>query len=130
MRLNVAETVVAAVTDTVQVRDDPAHPPPLQPEKTKPLLLGVALSVTSVLTGYAAEQTEPQLMPAGVLVTVPGPETEMLRGNVDALKLAVTVIEVLPVTVQGAVPAQPPPLQPVKEPAVGVAVRVTVVPAG
>jgi hypothetical protein len=51
--------------------------------------------------------------------------------EVATLKLAVTVTDVLPAKVQGAVPAQPPPLQPVKiEPAAGVAARVTEVPAG
>jgi hypothetical protein len=45
------------------------------------------------------------------------------------VKVAVTVTGVLPVRTQGAVPPQPPPLQPLKdEPVVGVAVRVRTVP--
>ena len=43
--------------------------------------------------------------------------------------MAVTVVAALIVTVQVAVPEQPPPLQPVKvEPATGAAVKVTEVP--
>src|SRR5207244_1467146 len=47
----------------------------------------------------------------------------------EASKVAVTVVAVVRVTVQGPVPVQPPPLQPVKtDQASGVAVRVTTVP--
>jgi hypothetical protein len=50
--------------------------------------------------------------------------------EVTRLKLAVTVTDVLVAKVQEAVPAQPPPLQPLKiEPAEGVAARVMEVPA-
>ena len=45
------------------------------------------------------------------------------------MKVAVTVVAALRVTVQVPVPLQPPPLQPVKvEPAAGAAVSVTAVP--
>jgi hypothetical protein len=45
------------------------------------------------------------------------------------VKVAVTVIAEFIVTVQGPVPVQPPPLQPVKvDPLAGLAVRVTAVP--
>ena len=45
------------------------------------------------------------------------------------MKVAVTVVAAETVTVQVPVPAQPPPLQPLKvEPAAGAAVRVTAVP--
>ncbi len=47
------------------------------------------------------------------------------------LKVAVTVVLAVSVTVQEPAPEQPPPLQPEKaEPAAGVAVRVTAVPLG
>ena len=45
------------------------------------------------------------------------------------MKVAVTVVAALKVTVQVPVPVHPPPLQPLKiEPAAGVAVSVTAVP--
>ena len=71
--LNAAATAVAAFTLTTQVEEDPEQPP-LQPVKETPFLFGVAVSVSSVPWGYVAEQSERQLIPAGVLVTVPGPE--------------------------------------------------------
>src|SRR5439155_1381721 len=99
---NVEVTTAAPVTVTVQVPVPTQPPPPLQPLKVEPAL-GVAVRVTVVPLGKVAEQPVPQSMPAGVLVTVQLP-----------------------------VPAQPPlPLQPAKvEPALGAAVRVTVVPLG
>ena len=71
------------------------------------------------------------MIPAGVLVTVPLPVPALLtvRANVGTSNVAMTVVVAFKVTVQGPVPVQPPPLQPVKvEPAAGVAVSVTVVP--
>jgi hypothetical protein len=64
----------------VQVGADPEQPPPLQPVKTALVLFGVAVRVIKVLLGYVAEQTEPQLIPEGVLVTLPGPELTTVRG--------------------------------------------------
>jgi hypothetical protein len=98
---------------------------------------GVAVSVTVLPVEYVAEQLEPQLIPDGELVIVPGPVFPTLTVKdvevgveVAILKLAVTVTDVLVAKVQGAVPVQPPPLHPVKvEPAEGVAARVTEVPA-
>jgi hypothetical protein len=72
-------------------------------------------------------------MPAGALATVPVPVPALLTVTwtcVAAVNVAVTVTGALAVRIQGAVPAQPPPLQPVNvEPTAGVAVRVTAVPA-
>ena len=79
MRENVAETAVAAFMVIVQVGAVPAQPPPRQPVK-RVLLFGVAVSVSNDPLGYVAEQTEPQLIPAGLLVTVPGPEVVTVRG--------------------------------------------------
>lgn len=68
---NAAPTVVAAVIVTVHVAV-PEHPPPVQPVKTDPAA-GVAASATLDPAANVAEQTLPQLMPAGVLVTLPLP---------------------------------------------------------
>ena len=77
--LNVAETAFGPVMVIVQVGAEPEQPPPLQPVKA-PLLFGVAVRVSRVPLGYVAEQTEPQLIPEGVLVTLPGPELATVRG--------------------------------------------------
>src|SRR5260370_16045244 len=54
-----------------------------------------------------------------------------VRVKVGWVKVAVTVVAALRVTVQAPVPEQPPPLQPLKvEPVAGVAVSVTAVPPG
>jgi hypothetical protein len=75
------------------------------------------------------EQVEPQLIPLGLLVTVPLPVPALLTVRVGlpgGLKVAVTDWAVLMVTVQVPVPEQPPPLQPPKvEGAIGAAVSVT-----
>jgi hypothetical protein len=76
--LNVPKTEVAAVMLTTQVRADPEQPPPLQPVKVEPFF-GVAVRVTTVPLAYASEQSGPQLMPDGVLVTVPGPDSAAVR---------------------------------------------------
>ena len=88
--------------------------------------------------GKLAEHVEPQLIPAGVLVTVPFPEplSDLVTETVklvppppEELKVAVTVVLLVSLIVAVPVPEVPPPLQPAKtEPAAGVAVRVTVVP--
>src|SRR5438093_13660273 len=126
---NVALTVVAALTVTVQV-PVPTQPPRRQPLKVEPAA-GAAVSVTEVPLANAAEQVAPQETPAGALVTVPLPATALFRASVKVCraKVAVTVCAAFTVTVQVPVPEQPPPLQPEKvEPAAGAAVKVTEVP--
>jgi len=126
---NVAVTVVAALTVTVQV-PVPAQPPPLQPLKMEPAA-GAAVSVTELPVANAAEQVAPQETPAGALVTVPLPAPALLTVSVKdcKAKVAVTEVAALIVTVQVPLPVQPPPLQPLKvEPAAGAAVKVTKVP--
>jgi hypothetical protein len=79
------------------------------------------------------EQFGPQLIPVGVLVTVPvpAPALETVSVKVSCAKVAVAVVAAVSVTVQDPVPEQPPPLQPPKvEPEAGVAVSVTTVPLG
>src|SRR5438552_3293046 len=96
-----------------------------------PVPAGVTVSVTAVPLVKLAEQVAPQVIPAGELVTVPLPVPAgvTVRVKVWSAKVAVTVVAALRVTVQGPLPEQPPPLQPLKvEPAAGVAVSVTAVP--
>ena len=69
--VKVAVTVVAA--ETVTTHDPvPVQPPPLQPVKAE-FALGVAVIVTAVPLVKLAVQLAPQLIPAGLLVTVPVP---------------------------------------------------------
>jgi hypothetical protein len=73
----------------------------------------------------------PQLIPAGLEVTVPLPDPDLLTDsvNVCTLKVAVTDVAAFIVTEQVPVPEQPPPLQPAKvDPPAGLAVSVTDVP--
>src|SRR5882724_11840233 len=124
----VAVTLVAAASVTVQDAV-PLQPPPLQPVKAEPRP-GLAVSVTEVPLLKAAAHTAPQSMPAGLLVTAPAPVPALaiVRAKVGA-KVAVTLVAAASVTVQEAVPVQPPPLQPVKaEPGPALAVRVTEAP--
>ncbi len=62
-------------------------------------------------------------------VPLPVPVLLIVRLKVWSVKLAVTVVAAVNVTVQEPVPEHPPPLHPAKvEPVAGVAVRVTAVP--
>lgn len=123
-------TLVALDIVTTQL-PVPEQPPPLQPMKAVPKV-GRAVRVTVVPLGKLATQPVPQLMPAGVLVMVPVPLPAIVMPStwvVGTAKLAVTAVAAAIVTTQVPVPVQPP-LQPAKtEPAAGVAVSVTVLPA-
>jgi hypothetical protein len=80
----------------------------------------------------SAEQTVPQLMAAGLLVTVPVPDPDFStsRGKVKRLNMAVTVVAAFMVTTQVPVPEQGPfhPAKTVFVPST--AVSVTTVPKG
>jgi len=125
--VKVAVTVVAALKVTVQV--PVPEQPPLQPVKIDPAA-GAAVSVTPVPLAKLAAQVAPQVMPAGLLVTVPAPAPALETVSVKVgVKVAVTVVAAEIVTTHDPVPEHPPPFQPLKvEPAAGVAVSVTAVP--
>jgi len=128
-RLNVAVTDLAAVTLTVQAVPDtelqPLHPPKREP------LFATAVSVTVVPLVYGSEQSAPQLIPAGLDETVPPPAPALLTASMKlgTVKLAVTVLAALMVTVQAVPEAESHPVHPPKrEPPFATAVSVTVVP--
>ncbi|HET9252662.1 MAG TPA: hypothetical protein VFP58_11155 [Candidatus Eisenbacteria bacterium] len=123
----------------VQLCDEvPEQASPLQP--TNLPADGEANSVMLVPAGKVAVHVEPQLIPGGLLVTVPFPSPDLIVLTVsvkvsppppEVLNVAVTVVFAVSVIVAVPVPEVPPPLQPAKtEPEAGVAVKVTTVPDG
>lgn len=126
--MNVAFTVVDDFS--VRVHDPvPEQLPPLQPPKDP--FVAVAASVTTDPDEKLAEHLLLQLIPAGVLVTVPVPLPAKLTVRVTRcrLKVAVTDVAAVSVAVQVPVPLHPPPLQPAKvDPVAALAVSVTAVP--
>jgi hypothetical protein len=123
--VKLAETVLAALMVTEQ-EPVPEQPDPFHPLNTE-LAPGVAVSVTTVLVANCPLQLEPQLIPAGELVTVPEPPLVTVRVGSWA-KLAVTLLSLSMVTVHEPMPEQSPD-QPVNvQPALAVWVTVTWVP--
>ena len=100
---------------------------PLQPPNSEPDP-ALAVSVTTTFCANDALQVLPHEMPAGAELTepLPAPARVTPSDRVTTEKLAVTATVADIGTVQvGAVPEQPPPLQPVKlAPDCGVAVSV------
>ena len=90
VKLAVALVVAVSVSEHVDVPEQaPDHPAKADPEAA------VAVSVTDVPLGKLAAHVEPQLIPDGLLVTVPVPVPESFTvswtgGTVDVLKVAVT----------------------------------------
>lgn len=136
VRLLVGASAKVAVTDWLEVMLKLQVPvplqDPLQPSKIDPAA-GTALSVTCVPLSNIALQELPQLIPAGLLVTVPPPLPARLTvstGATATAKFAVNVWLLSKVMTQAPVPVQIP-LHPMKtEPAAGVAVSVILDPEG
>ena len=82
-RSNVALTTVSAFTATVHcvLCAAAAHASP-QPDKTEPAE-GAAVRVTDVPCANCSAHELPQLMPAGVLITVPDPLPRSATDRVD-----------------------------------------------
>src|SRR2546428_1571498 len=91
---------------------------------------GVDVKVEVVRLAWLPLRLVPNVIPAGVLVTVPLPVPAVLTVRVVLWsKVAVTAVSLVRVTVQAPVPEHPPPLQPVKiNWPFGEAKRVTAVP--
>src|SRR5437870_7755959 len=121
IKLNVAVTAVAALM--VAKHDAVPEQAPLQPRKTDPAD-AAAVSVTATPVTKLAEQVFPQLIPAGVLETLPLPAPAKLteRGNsgkVATFRKALTVSKAEFVTTTSGRPssfksamAKPIPLPP------------------
>jgi hypothetical protein len=120
----VAPTERAAVNLTVHV-PVPEHAPVHPVNLTLPVVF--AESVTCWPLAYMAEQADPQLMPAGELVTVPVlvPVFVTVRTKVG-LNVAVTLVVALTVTTQVELVPEQAPLQPLKaDPSGALAFNVT-----
>lgn len=129
--VNAAVTLAAAFIVTTHAPvpvQAPLHPVNVAPEPA------VGVSVTGVPVVKAALQVAPQLIPAGLLATLPLPVTETLSvcvvgGGVPLpLKLTVTVALALSVIVQEPRATVHPLQVPKVEPTSGVAVSLTRVP--
>jgi hypothetical protein len=112
---NVAVTEFDALNVTAQVVE-PEHAPD-QPAKVL-VDTGVAVKVIGMpgakAAAHAVEVAE-QLIPGGLLITVPAPAPAMATVNpIPALNAAVTVAAAVMVRTQAFVPEQPP-LQPPKK---------------
>jgi hypothetical protein len=136
--VNAAFTDIVPLTLTVH-GPVPVQPPPLQPVKDEPAA-GAAVSVTDVPAVTDSVQSEPQLMPAGLLTTVPVPVPDLVAVSVyeevgggdcgAGENIAEMLTGAFPVVMHGLVPVQPPPLQPANtDPVAAVGVRVTTLPA-
>jgi hypothetical protein len=90
--VNVAVTLRADVMETVQV-EVPLHAPD-QPENVEPVA-AVAVRVTLVPDAKEAEQVAPQLIPAGLDVTVPDPVPAFVTVSVyvGLVNVAVTLAD-------------------------------------
>ena len=129
--LKVAVTPWFLLIVTLQVSEVPLHAPP-HPTNTTFLLDGLAVRVTLLPLLKLAEHRVPQLMPLGLLVTLPAPLVTTLKLYFDGagagVKVAVTDAAAFSAKLQAPVPVQAP-LQPLNTmPASGVAVRLTCVP--
>ena len=126
--LKSAPTVAAAVR--VRLHVPLPEQLPVQPLKEK-LAAGASVKVTSVFGGKLAVHVVvvvgEQLIPAGLLVTVPPPTKATVSGTA-ALKVALTLAAALRVKLQVPVPVQLPPHPPNKKLVPGVAVSVICVP--
>ena len=127
IRSKIAVACWLALRVIVQVRLVPLHAP-AHPAKVE-LLAGVAVSVTEVPGSKLALHDCPQLMPEGVLATLPLPVPLKATANTgEALKLAITEVFCVSVTLQTPVPLQAPDHPAKKKLAAGDAVSVTWVP--
>jgi hypothetical protein len=129
--LNVAVTVFAAVIETVHLAGEPSGLGQFvdQPSKTESGSADAA-RVTLLPDAKEATHASPQLIPAGSDVTEPPPAPALVTVKArKGTKVAVTVVATVIDTVQGSVPVQPPPDQPVKaDVPPAVALRTTSVP--
>jgi len=120
----VAVTFSLALSVTTQV-GLLAQPPPAQPAKDE-LAAAVAVRVTIVPGSKVALQVVPQLMPEGLLETLPLPVPLNATVSVgEVLKLAMTEVFCVKVTLQTPVPLQAPDQPAKNEFAVGNALSVT-----
>jgi hypothetical protein len=125
-------------TNITHVGSEPQVETPLQPLNVEPTA-GVATSVSrlgrKLPDGKLPEHILPQFIPEGLLATVPVPAPVFIISITlypgATSNLALMFRSSVIVTVQGPVPPQPPPLQPLNStPAFWLVLNVTDVPMG
>jgi hypothetical protein len=129
LAVKLAVTAAFAVIVNVQV-PVPSQSAPPHPANVE-LAFGAAVSVIAVPLAKFAAHVVGQLIPAGLLVTVPPPvpASVIVSEKPLLLKFAVTDSAAVNVIVQAPVPSHPAPVNPVNvEPVFAVAFRVTVAP--
>ncbi len=123
----VAVTCLLALSGTVQVASVPLHPP-AHPTKDEPAA-AVAVKVTSVPGSKLALHVCPQLMPDGLLLTLPVPVPLRVTASTgESLNVAITEVSLVNVILQTPTPLHAPNHPAKKELAAGDAVSVTRVP--
>lgn len=128
--LKFAVTEVAILIVTVHAAVPEQAPP--QPAKLD-VEFGVAVNVTAVPEGKFAEHASAQLIPAGLLLTLPPPfPSSVTLSAKPEVNVAVTVrLEFMVIAQSIMLAVQPPPLQPANtEPGSAAAPRTSVAPAG
>jgi hypothetical protein len=125
--VNVAVTVLSLVMDTVQApapEQAPDHPVNVDPES------GVGVNLTLIPWLNSSLQSAPQLIPAGLLATVPLPVPVFVTVKVYCCRVnvAVTVLSLVMDTVQAPAPEHAPDHPVNVEPESGVEVKITLVP--
>jgi|SRR5690242_1384315 hypothetical protein len=100
---------------------------PLKPEKLNPAA-GAALRLTAVPGGKLAAQLEGQLIPAGVLVTVPLPESATVNWAAGTAVNVAETVWLLESTILQDEPVHAPAKPAKLKPDAGAGVMVTVVP--
>jgi hypothetical protein len=112
-----AVTALAADNVTLQVAAVPVQAPDQLPNELP--VAGASLSVTvpgAKLAEQVAVVAVEQLIPAGVLVTVPVPPPAKVTVSPNpVVKLSLMFVAALMVRLQVLVPEQPPPLHPAKK---------------
>jgi hypothetical protein len=129
LRLLTKFAVTLVLDEKVMLQAAVPLQPPVQPPNVNPAS-GMAFKVTVVPALKLKRQMVPQLIPVGVLVTLPLPVFEIVRLTMSGLNVAVQLLFAFIVTDVVELPAQSPVHDLNLEFAAGFGVKVTICPSG